>query len=371
MIKVFAIVNGQLLDDLGDSTTPTYTRIHYLLKGLSKFKNVKVRSVAYKQVPKGPGSVLYNNMVKTIVAAYTALVLITERPVVYFAYPHSLITFQNKALFKTCKALGLKVILDIHDTIEQSEALGTGKSILSRHLEEDCIRNSSLILALNEPMWEKLRKTYAIPRDKKVVFVPNAYEEEFEEIFQDRYKSIQGRFNACYVGGITQNRGVDLLLNACQRLYKRHPYLRLYLFGSYGANYPQELKNKIEKSEFVVRREVPRKDIPKSLENMDLLVMPYNPGKSYMNLSSPSKLFEYIGTGKPIMCTKCQSILDLGRNGSLIYVNYDEVDVESKIDYLIADPLEREKLSEKVMELRLHHTWDNRAKTLYDAIKSL
>ena len=42
-----------------------------------------------------------------------------------------------------------------------------------------------------------------------------------------------------------------------------------------------------------------------------------------MNFSSPTKLFEYIGTAKPILCTKCESLLEIGKDGGIIYVNYD------------------------------------------------
>ena len=201
--------------------------------------------------------------------------------------------------------------------------------------------------------------------------MPNAYEETFCEVYPNRYNSIQNRFNICYLGGLTKNRGIEILVKACEELHKKYPYLKLYLFGSYGESITSKLKDSIEKSDFIVRKQIPRKDLPEALDDVDLFVMPYDPRESYMNFSSPTKLFEYIGTAKPILCTKCESLLEIGKDGGIIYVNYDALDLEKKAEMLILNPEIREKLSEELIKIRPHHTWKERAKTVHEALKSL
>jgi len=105
-----------------------------------------------------------------------------------------------------------------------------------------------------------------------------------------------------------------------------------------------------------------------SLKDMDLFVMPYNPKESYMNFSSPTKFFEYIGTGKPILCTKCESLLEIGKDGGIIYIDYDVQDLKDKIEMLILNPQVREALSAKLIKIRPLHTWRERAQRLYDAL---
>jgi len=265
----------------------------------------------------------------------------------------------------------LDIVLDIHDTIEQAQVIGTRKSTLSKNLESYCFRKSTLILALNRSMWNYLKDKYRITQDKRVVFVPNAYEERFCELYPNTYKSIQNRFNVCYLGGLTKNRGIEILVNACDELHKKYPYLKLYLFGSYGESITFKLKDAIEKSDFIVRKRIPRKDLPEALDEVDLFVMPYDPRESYMNFSSPTKLFEYIGTAKPILCTKCESLLEIGKDGGIIYVNYDAQDLEEKAEMLILNPEIRKKLSEELIKIRPYHTWKERAKTVHEALKSL
>lgn len=371
MRKLFAVVNGQILESLGDNITPTYTRIHYLLNGLKKFDGVEVMSISFNQVPKkGWGSIFYNNIIKIAVAIRSASVLIRYRPMVYFAYPHSLTTVQNRAIFRLCELLNLKIILDVHDTIEQAGAVGFGKSLLDRNLERHCFEKANLILALNQPMWERLKQIYHLT-NKNVIFVPNAFEDELIKLYPDAYKSIDKRFNICYLGALTRNRGIDLLVQTCKRLHDKYPYLRLYLLGFYGESISSELKKTIEESDFIIRKEVPRKELPQSIKDMDLFVMPYDPNVEYMNFSSPTKLFEYIGTGKPILCTICESLLDLNEGSGIIYFKYDHVDLESKIEQMINNPQRREKLSEKIMAMRPMHTWNKRSEEIYRAIESL
>jgi glycosyltransferase involved in cell wall biosynthesis len=191
------------------------------------------------------------------------------------------------------------------------------------------------------------------------------------ELYPERYKSIENRFNICYLGGLTKNRGIEILFKACQKLHKRYPYLKLYLFGSYGESISLELKKAIEDSDFTIRKQIARKDLPETLKDVDLFVMPYDPKESYMNYSSPTKLFEYIGTAKPILCTKCESILDIGKEGGIIYIDYDALDLETKTEMLILNPEIREKLSEDLIRIRHNHTWTERAKTVHEALKHL
>jgi glycosyltransferase involved in cell wall biosynthesis len=371
-IKLFAVLNGEILEDLGDNVSATYTRIHYLLNGIKDFPDVTVSSIRFRQISSNNiFSIIYNNIIKTIVAIRTATTIIKDKPMVFFAYPHSLTTIQNRFIFRLCELLQFKIVLDIHDTIEQATVIGNGKSTLNSNLEGYYFRKANLVLALNQPMWNYLQNKYSIPQNKQVAFVPNAYEEDLSKLYPNGYKSVDNRFNVCYLGGLTKNRGIEILVQACEDLHKRYPYLKLYLFGSYGESIPYKLKDSIERSSFIVRRQVPRKDLSKALQEVDLLVMPYDPRQSYMNFSSPAKLFEYIGTGKPILCTKCESLLEIGKDGGIIYVNYDAADIEKKTEMLIVNPEIREKMSKEVIEIRQHHTWRERAKRVNEALKSL
>jgi glycosyltransferase involved in cell wall biosynthesis len=367
VMNLFAVVNGNILADLGENVSATYTRIHYLLRELSDFPEINIDSICFEQLNRNDFSaVIYNNIIKIIVAIRTAWRLVNKRPLVYFAYPHSLTTVQNRAIFRLCKMINLDIILDIHDTIEQANAVGTGKSTLNEAYEGYCFRESTLLLpSMDGALWRRLQEDYEIPDNKRIVYVPNAFEEEFIDYYPKPYKSQGDRFNVCYIGGITKNRGVELLVQACSELQKRYPQLRLLLFGTYGEAMSGETKHIISKSDFIIMKEIPRKDIPRSFGDIDLFVMPYNPHEIYMSSITPTKFFEYIGAGKPILCTKCESLEDIGSDGSIMYVDYELEDFKSKIEMLIKSPELREDMSKKLLNLRKKHTWKVRADRIY------
>lgn len=372
MIKLFAVVNGEILKDLGENTTPTYTRIHYLLSELNRFEDIEIISIQFKQLPRTSIiNIVYNNIIKTVVVFRSILILLKKKPLVYFAYPHSMTTIQNRIIFRFCRLLKLKVILDIHDTIEQAHVIGSGKCALNSKIEGYCLRNATLLLSLNKLMWEHLRDIYKVPQDKKVSFIPNAFEDSFIKLYPSPYKSVENRFNICYIGGLTKNRGIKILTRACLDLHKEYSYLKLYLFGFYGAGISREIKDLIETNDFIIRKEVPRKNIPTLLNNIDLFVVLYNPHETYMSFCSPTKFFEYIGTGKPILCTKCKSLHDIGKNDAIMYVDYNAIDVKRKIELLINNPQMRENMSRKLLNVRMNHTWKERANQIYEEIKSL
>ena len=365
------IDNGEILGDLQDNISATLTREHYLLNNLKAYADVDLISIPYKQLPRTNFvNVIYNNIIKSVVALNSIFILLKKKPLVFFTYPSSLTTIQNQILFRFCKYLNLKIILDVQDTIEQSEAIGNGKSKLNKNIEKYCLKHAKLLIIPNNKMWQNIKKKYDISV-KNIVIISHGFEHLFIEKYPNPYKSIKNRFNICYIGGITKNRGIDILVQSCVELHKKYPYIKLYLTGFYGEGISKNLKDVIEKSDFIVRKQVPRKEIVDSFQDVDIFIMPYNPNENYLNMISPTKLYEYIGCGKPIICTKCESLIDIGKDGSILYVDYDVEDFKRKIELLIKNTQIREEMSKKLINMRSKYLWSEIVSDLYKVIKSL
>jgi glycosyltransferase involved in cell wall biosynthesis len=310
-----------------------------------------------------------DSIIKLLAAIRSTWKIVRDKPIVFFAYPSSLAQRQNRALFYLSKLLKLKIILDIHDTIAQISALGgTHKSAISSSMEGDYIKSSWLVSSsIQGPLWRTLKEEHCLKEDN-VIFVPNAFDDAFLDCFPYPYRSVDGRFNISYIGGLSKNRGIDLLVEACIELHRVHPHIKLFIFGWYGMGIPDDLKNIIEGTDFIIRKEVPREEILARLHEIDLFVMPYNPNDSYMNSITPTKLFEYMGTGKPIICTRCETVLELVGNKGIEYVDYSVDDFKKSIEAMIRQPAEGEKMSRVLVELRKCHTWTERAARIHAAI---
>ena len=75
--------------------------------------------------------------------------------------------------------------------------------------------------------------------------------------------------------------------------------------------------------------------------------------------------------GKPIICTKCESLIDIGKDGSILYVDYDVEDFKRKIELLIKNTQIREEMSKKLINMRSKYLWSEIVSDLYKVIKSL
>ena len=370
MIRIFAVLNGAVFDD-DRNWSPTYTRIRFLLGELARYEDVGVDTISFGLLPgKALPERLYNNAIKTAVALRSAYRLLRDRPLAFFAYPHSLTTFQNRLLFRLCTACRIPTAVDIHDTREQATAVGDGQFGVPQRTEGYCLARATLLIALNPRMWERIRQMYPLG-GTPVVFVPNGVEEEFFTHHSAPYSPVEGRFNICYTGALTKNRGIDLLVSSCSILRERYPWIRLHLIGPYGPGIPDDLKETIETSDFIVRVELPRNAISAALTPMDLLVLPYNPEEPYLNLASPTKLFEYIGAARPILCTKCESLTDIDSGGGFIYADYSVPEMAGAIERLIVHPEVREEMGRALCRIRESHTWKERASRIYHGIRSL
>jgi glycosyltransferase involved in cell wall biosynthesis len=130
--------------------------------------------------------------------------------------------------------------------------------------------------------------------------------ERFENsIINEVVNSLQKPYVA-YIGVMNNKKdGVDILIEAFAQVKHLTPNLKLYLFGPYNYDTPSHLnqiaKLKITDSIFY-QGEVHRDIVPSILAEADLLVLP-RPYSKQAQGGFPTKLGEYLATGKPVCAT--------------------------------------------------------------------
>ncbi len=194
-----------------------------MLSELARYEDITVGSISFGLLPgESIPARFYNNAAKTTVALRSAYRLIKDKPLAFFDYPHSLTTFQNRLLFRLCVICRIPTVIDIHDTREQAVAVGNGHFGVRQAMEEYCFSRATLRIALNPAMWKRIRQVNRLD-DVPVLFVPNGVEEDFFTQQQAPYSPVEGQFNVCYIGALTKNRGIDVLVRSCSILRERYP----------------------------------------------------------------------------------------------------------------------------------------------------
>ena len=138
------------------------------------------------------------------------------------------------------------------------------------------------------------------------------------------YTNMKKKLNIGYFGSIYKSRG----LNIITKLSEIDKYNNYYVYGG-EKNDVIELKKKYRNSNIFFSEYIPYLKIEKKLNKIDICILPYtkkitvsgNVG-DISNYTSPLKIFDYMKTGKLIICSNLKVIREvLENNKNSILVN--------------------------------------------------
>lgn len=361
-IKIFALVEGKIIDELSDRVSGTFIRIHYILKHLQQHKDIKLIYIPFEYKQKYSDtysriSWCIDTFYHFAIPFFSLLIIIFKRPhFIYFSYPNVVYNDKfNIPLLKFAKKIGTKLLMYSHDWTEQSEVSGQGKNkFLSEKLEDELVKLSDVLVVV-------LSK---YPEHETAILPGGLEENEFESL---KYEIHDGRFNIAYTGAMVIDTGVNLLVDAAVMLHKKYPYIKLYLFGRIFA-LDDETKKKIEETSFIIQKVVPRTKLISYFSEIDVFAYAYNPNIPYYNNTRPTKFFEYIGSEIPFIATKCDGLKMISDGKGFLWVNYSVKGFCEKLEYLLKNPQKRMRLSKELHELKKDNTWEKRADTLHEIL---
>jgi glycosyltransferase involved in cell wall biosynthesis len=201
--------------------------------------------------------------------------------------------------FFTCFVLILfkkKVIIELHSDLKNESRVVKFLVKYTNYLKSKSI--IKIILISNGLKKEYLKKKYI--DKKKILLLPSgsAIKENFNFIIKKK------SFKIGYFGSLHQSRGFDLIVKL-SRIDKLNTY---YIYGNLRQALKINFKN--NSKNLIVNNHVPYKEIPKILNKMDILLMPYTSSITMSgnvgdmtNYTSPLKLFDYLCSGKIIICS--------------------------------------------------------------------
>jgi len=148
-------------------------------------------------------------------------------------------------------------------------------------------------------------------------------------IINDVAESLQKPFVA-YIGVMNNKKdGVDILIEAFAQVKRTIPNLKLYLFGPYHYDTPghiNQIANLQLTDSIFYKGEVHRDNVPSILTEADLLVLP-RPDSKQAQGGFPTKLGEYLASGKPVCATSVGELPNyLVDNESVFFAKPGSVD---------------------------------------------
>ncbi len=259
--------------------------------------------------------------------------------------------FISKKLFRL---KNVKIIFDYHDPWSAEDL--SDKNLIHKialrfyfYLERYLVNNSDLVITQGEEQTQILLKRYPVPREKFIftwntadplVFKP--YKKE--RVLLRKQYGLEGKVALLYLGSIIRYFGVDLIVKALKNLVKKHPDVVFVSMGvirdePYWGEIKKEIaENKLEKY-FVEIYPKSKSEIPMLISACDVGLITHMRGSWICEVAIPTKLFEYMSCGLPIVSSDLphitQFILPYGAGVS--FKSNDADSLANVLDKLICD----------------------------------
>jgi glycosyltransferase involved in cell wall biosynthesis len=281
------------------------------------------------------------------------------------------------------KALGAKVVLDLHDPMPELmmtifDAPQSGKSVqLLKRLERWSIARADLVITVNVACKRIFSSRSCRP--EKIAVVMNSPDGQifpFRATPSEAFTRKTGNkpFVIMYHGSLVERNGLDVAIDALARVREAVPTAELRIFG---ANTPflermmeaARNQNLQEAVSYLGSRRL--EDLVTEIENCDLGVIP-NHRNAFTEINTPTRIFEYLALGKPVIAPFTPGIQDYFNRESLLFFEPGNAgDLAKQIEYAFSHPREVQEIVRRAQQVFLEHTWDRERQTLLGRVSEI
>jgi glycosyltransferase involved in cell wall biosynthesis len=281
------------------------------------------------------------------------------------------------------KALGAKVVLDLHDPVpelmqtifelpEQSFSVR-----LLKRLEKASIGFADTILTVNNAC-KKIYSSRSCAAEK-INVVLNSPEDDIFQFrklapFTQNGKDPAKPFVILYHGSLVRRNGFDLAVDALEIARKSIPSAKLVVCGDKTPFFEDVMRSARERGleqdvDYLGVRN--RVQIVEAVNSCDLGIIP-NHRNIFTEINTPTRIFEYLALGKAVIAPRTQGIRDYFGDDDLIFFEPgDSHDLARKIEFAFSHPAEVAKIVERGQQVYLAHRWCEEKSNLLDPISQL
>jgi glycosyltransferase involved in cell wall biosynthesis len=281
------------------------------------------------------------------------------------------------------KALGAKVILDLHDPMPElmttifGHAPESGSVRLIKRLEKWSLARANLVLTVNIAC-KRIFGSRSCPPEKIGVVMNSPAEEIFPFRTPRSYAFTnhdpRRPFVIMYHGSLVERNGVDLAVEALARVRESIPFAELRIYGQKTA-FLERVMEQVhgrglqENVHYLGGRRL--EDLVREIEDCDVGVIP-NQRNAFTDINTPTRIFEYLALGKPVIAPRTMGIQDYFGPESLIFFESGNAeDLAQRIKYVFSHPDEILQIAERGQQVYLAHTWSQERQTLVNLVSEL
>jgi glycosyltransferase involved in cell wall biosynthesis len=282
------------------------------------------------------------------------------------------------------KLLGAQIVLDLHDPTPEVFISVYGLAgdywlvRLLRYIEKLSISFADLVLTPNVA-FRDLFVARSCPPNKIKIVMNSPLEEVFpfkepsEQVFASR--STTASFVVMYHGTLVERHGLHTAVEAIALLREIIPSLRFHIYGEETPYLRDQILPLVEKLELQSRvqyfGEQPQHVISRAVSNCDLGVVP-NLRTVFTEINLPTRIFEYLALGKPVIVPKTRGIQDYFNVDNMLFFGGGEVEsLASQIKWVFDHPREASAFARKGQDVYRSHLWTGEERRLIDLFAGL
>jgi glycosyltransferase involved in cell wall biosynthesis len=281
------------------------------------------------------------------------------------------------------KLFGAKVVLDLHDPMPElmTTIFGHSQDSLSvrliKRLEKWSLARANLVLTVNIAC-KRIFGSRSCPPEKIGVVMNSPAEEIFPFRTPDSYASNsqtpRKRFVIMYHGSLVERNGVDLAVEALARVRESVPDAELRIFGHKTA-FLESVMEQVDRQglqgnvKYLGGKRL--EDLVREIEDCDVGIIP-NQRNAFTDINTPTRIFEYLALGKPVIAPSTLGIQDyFGPQSLFFFESGNADDLARRIKYVSAHRAEALEIAERGQQVYLAHTWSEERQTLVNLVSEL
>jgi glycosyltransferase involved in cell wall biosynthesis len=266
------------------------------------------------------------------------------------------------------KMLGAKVVLDQHDPMPElmTTIFGLDEKSASvrliRILEKWSIAFADALITVNIACKRIFSSRSCRP--EKIEVVMNSPDENIFRFRAAERNPPASRGNKPFVimyhGSLVERNGLDLAVEALALVQKTMPNVELRVYGPNSAFLERVLEMaRCKGVDKAVRYLGPKRleELVHEIETCDVGVIP-NQKNSFTAINTPTRIFEYLSLGKPVIAPRTPGIQDyFGKDSLLFFEAGDAQDLAKAFQYAFLHPAELIELAKRGQEVYREHDW--------------
>tara|TARA_B110000467_G_scaffold43847_1_gene40212 strand:- start:1271 stop:2416 length:1146 start_codon:yes stop_codon:yes gene_type:complete len=235
------------------------------------------------------------------------------------------------------------------------------KKNLAKKIERFCLKYVDKTITVSNAIADEYVKIYNIEKPSLVLNTPPYENIDKKNIFRDTFKISNDKTIFLYQGGMTNGRGIEILLDTFKLIEDGKSVI---VFMGFGPLERIVIESSKEYSNIFFHKAVSPAILLDYTSSADFGILFYENNCLNHYYCSPNKIFEYLMAGIPVIVSNLFEMKRLVENNRIGVVSKGNSPIALKAAIEIANTMDRQKLLLNIEKVKKVYNWEEQEQVL-------